>query len=91
MPGLTEARLTSLPEMFLFSEVHRILGHIIEHNTILKSPGKVAAITEMPRSTATEKVRRFLEMVTYYARFIQIHLSITASLNWLLKKDTMFK
>lgn len=53
-----------------FQKRIEFLGHIIEYNKISKSPQKIAAITNMPRPTAINELRRFLGMVTYYSRFI---------------------
>lgn len=75
----------------LFQECIEFLGHKVEHNQISKSPEKIKAIVEMPRPTSTDGVRKFLGMVTYYARFIQNTSMITAPLRKLLKKDATFK
>lgn len=75
----------------LFQERIEFLGHIIEFNKILKSPVKVAAITDMPSPKSNDGVRRFLGLVTYYARFIPNASTITAPLRELLKKNAQFK
>lgn len=66
------------------------LGHIIEYNKISKSPEKVRAITEMGRPTDIGQVRRFLGMVTYYARFIPDLSTQTTPLRNLLRKNEKF-
>ncbi|KAJ8891923.1 hypothetical protein PR048_004482 [Dryococelus australis] len=75
----------------LFQEQIKYLGHVIEFNKISKSPGKVAAIVDMPRPRSTEDVRRFLGMVTYYFRFMHGASTITTPLGHLLCKNTIFK
>lgn len=72
---------------------HRIefLGHVIEHNQISKSPNKISSIIDMPQPQNNEDVRRFLGMVTYYARFIPNASTITTPLRKLLAKNTTFK
>nr|XP_023022237.1 uncharacterized protein K02A2.6-like [Leptinotarsa decemlineata] len=51
-----------------FQDQIEFLGHVIKFNS--KSPEKVAAIINMAKPTSVEELRRFLGMVTYYARFI---------------------
>ena len=60
-----------------FTEQIEFLGHVIQHNKVQKSTLKVKAILEMPQPQCTEDVRRFLAMVTYYARFIPNASAIT--------------
>ncbi|KAJ8869536.1 hypothetical protein PR048_028527 [Dryococelus australis] len=62
----------------LFQEQIEYLGYDIEFNKILKSPGKVAAIVDMPRPKSTEDVRRFLGMVTYEAAFLKLKQAIAS-------------
>ncbi|KAJ8892526.1 hypothetical protein PR048_005107 [Dryococelus australis] len=75
----------------LFQEQIKYLGHVIEFNKISKSPGKVAAIVDMPRTKSTEDVRIFLRMVTYYSCFMHGASMITTPLRCLLCKSTIFK
>jgi len=69
-----------------FMEKVEYLGYVVEHNKISKSPIKIQAIQEMPRPSNTDDVRRFLGLVTYYARFIPNFSSISYPLRRLLKK-----
>lgn len=66
------------------------LGHVIQHNKISKSPAKIQAINTMPRPSTADDVRRFLGMITYYARFIPEMSSITYPLRQLLQKNRTF-
>ncbi|KAJ8878861.1 hypothetical protein PR048_019450 [Dryococelus australis] len=54
------------PKCSLFQEQIEYLGHFIEINKISKSPGKVAAIVDMPRPKSAEDVRIFLGMNTIF-------------------------
>lgn len=75
-----------------FFENHiEFLGHTIQFNKVQKSPSKVKAILEMPQPENVDDVRRFLGMVTYYARFIPNSSTITTSLRQLLQKSKTFK
>ena len=49
------------------------------------------AILEMPQPQSTEDVRRFLGMVTYYARFIPNSSTITTPIRLLLRQNVQFK
>jgi len=73
----------------LFQERIEILGHIIEFNKISKSPEKITA--QDAKANIEDDVRRFLGMVTYYARFIPNNSTITILLRQLLKKNAKFK
>ncbi|XP_011882947.1 PREDICTED: uncharacterized protein K02A2.6-like [Vollenhovia emeryi] len=74
-----------------FAEKIEYLGHVVQHNQISKSPAKVQAILEMPRPKNVEEVRRFLGLLTYYARFIPDLSTKTTPLRTLLKKNYNFK
>ena len=74
-----------------FTEQIEFLGHVIQHNKVQKLTSKVKAILEMPQPQCTEDVRRFLGMVTYYARFIPNASTITTPLRLLLRKNVQFK
>ncbi|XP_058983670.1 uncharacterized protein K02A2.6-like [Musca domestica] len=74
-----------------FDNQMEFLGHVIRHNKVQKSPSKVQAILQMPQPESVEDVRRFLGMVTYYARFIPNSSTITTPLRNLLLKNAIFK
>ncbi|XP_019876992.1 uncharacterized protein K02A2.6-like [Aethina tumida] len=63
------------------------LGYVIEHNTISKSPSKVRAIIDIPRSKNVDEIRQFLGMVMYYARFIPD----TSTMTYPLRKKAKFQ
>ena len=64
---------------FLTEQIE-FLGHVIQ--TIKCKTSKVKAIIEMPQPQCTEDVRRFLGMVTYYARFSPNASTITTPLRF---------
>lgn len=74
-----------------FKNKIEFLGHVIEANKIRMCPSKVAAMVDMPAPKTVDEVRRFLGMVTYYARFVPNISSITSALRQLVKKDSKFK
>ncbi|CAL1678248.1 unnamed protein product [Lasius platythorax] len=74
-----------------FTEKIEYLGHLIQYNQISKSPAKVQAIIKMSRPKNVEDVRRFLGMVTYYARFIPDLSTRSTALRILLRKNHKFK
>lgn len=73
-----------------FQQQIEVLGHVVEHNRIIKSPSKIRAIEELPRPQSVEDVRTLLGMTTYYARFIPRASTITAPLRSLLVKNAKF-
>lgn len=54
----------------LFKEEIEFLGYIIGHGSIKKSPTKVAAVQQFPRSKHIEEANSFLGLGTYYSKFI---------------------
>lgn len=53
-----------------------------------KSDKKILAIKNLPTPKSIDDVRRFLEMISYYSRFIPICSTLTASLRYLTKKNS---
>lgn len=81
----------NLSKCKFFEKEIEFLGHSIQFNKIQKLSSKIKAITEMPTPESAEDVRRFLGMVTYYARFIPNASTVTAPLRRLLQKNSTFK
>uniref|UniRef100_A0A146LPF7 RNA-directed DNA polymerase n=1 Tax=Lygus hesperus TaxID=30085 RepID=A0A146LPF7_LYGHE len=73
-----------------FKESINYLGHIVSYNKIQKSPEKIQAVSNMPRPKNAEELRRFLGMVTYYAKFIPDFSTKSFPLRRLLRKDEKF-
>jgi transposase InsO family protein len=66
------------------------LGYVIEQGKICKDPTKVTAITNAPRPTSHDDVKRFLGLVTYYSKFIPNTSTLTYPLRLLLQKHRKF-
>lgn len=66
------------------------LGYVIEQGKISKDPAKVTAITNAPRPTNQDDVKRFLGIVTYYSKFIPNTSTLTYPLRLLLQKRRKF-
>lgn len=81
----------NLPKCKFFQTRIEHLGYQIQLNKISKSPSKVKAITEMPRPTDLQGLRRFLGLVTYYSRFLPNFSSVTHPLRQLLRKNQKFR
>lgn len=73
-----------------FKESINYLGHVVSHNQIQKCPAKVQAVSQMPRPKNVEELKRFLGLVTYYAKFIPDFSSKSYPLRRLLRKDEQF-
>lgn len=73
-----------------FKERINYLGHVISFNKIQKCPTKVQAVARMPRPRNADEVRRFLGLVTYYAKFIPDFSTRSYALRCLLKTGQKF-
>lgn len=73
-----------------FKENIKYLGHVVSFNKIEKCPTKVLAVAQMPRPKNADELRRFLGLVTYYAKFIPDFSSTSYPLRCLLRKDVKF-
>ena len=65
-------------------------GSIITSEGEKPDPNKVHTITNMPYPESKEKVRTFLGMVNYLAKFSEKLASVSSPLRALLKEDVMF-
>ncbi|XP_054276450.1 uncharacterized protein K02A2.6-like [Macrosteles quadrilineatus] len=73
-----------------FKESINYLGHVVSFNKIQKCPKKVEAVTQMPHPRNVDELRRFLGLVTYYAKFIPDFSSKTHPLRCLLRNGEKF-
>ena len=60
----------NMAKFTFFQESIDFLGHVVEHNKAKKSYSRISAILNMPTTKHVNDVKRFLGIVTYYARFI---------------------
>lgn len=74
----------------LFKTKIQYLGYVFEQGKISKDPAKVMAIMKAPRPASQDDVKRFLGMVTYYAKFIPNISTLTYPLRLLLQKQKKF-
>ncbi|GJV09997.1 retrovirus-related pol polyprotein from transposon 17.6 [Tanacetum coccineum] len=61
-------------------------GHIVSAEGITMDPAKVEAITKWPRPTSVTEVRSFLGLAGYYRRFVEGFLTISLTLNQVMKR-----
>jgi hypothetical protein len=66
------------------------LGHVITSEGIAVDPGKVRDVLNWEPPTTVSEIRRFLELVGYYRRFIEGFSKIVKPLTSLLVKDKKF-
>jgi hypothetical protein len=61
-----------------FSSIKQITccGYKVEENKIQKELEKVQVVLGAPRSKSAKEVQNFLDMVTYYAKFLKDVLSV---------------
>jgi len=74
----------------LFQTKIAYLGYIIE-DKISKDLQKVKVIVDAPRPRNAAEVKQFLEMVTYYSRFLQNVFNLIFPLRKLITKSNQYK
>ena len=66
----------------------KFCGHIFSDQGMKADPDKISAITDMPLPEDATELHRFLEMITYLAKFVKNLSSKSSLLRKLLEKDT---
>lgn len=66
------------------------LGHIVSEVGVATDPAKVKAITDWPAPTSVRALRGFLELASYYRKFVCNFGIIARPLNDFLKKNSLF-
>ena len=74
------------PKCVLGAPRLRFLGHEVSAAGITPLPDRVTAITEFPRPSTEQQVRRFVGMATYYHRFVPNAAGLLRPLHQLLDK-----
>jgi hypothetical protein len=67
-----------------------LLGHIVCKQGLLVDPTKIAVIVNLPPPKSVHQLRETLGHTGYYRKFIKGYAQITAPMEKLLKKDTIF-
>lgn len=67
------------------------IGHLLTSDGVKVDPGKVSAITQMPRPTDTKGVQRLLGMINYLAKFCSHASDLTEPLRQLTQKDAVWE
>ena len=67
------------------------LGHVIDAQGIHKSADKIAVILDAPRPTDVSSLRSFIDMASYYRKFVPDFASTLHPLTTLLEKDRKFE
>jgi hypothetical protein len=84
------AGFTLNPEVILGASEIKYLGHLLSSRDVKVLPDRVEAIQRYPRPTKRRALRRFLEMVGFYARFVPEYSRKAAALHALKRKDVPF-
>ncbi|XP_020683447.1 uncharacterized protein LOC110100337 [Dendrobium catenatum] len=86
---LQEQKLYCHPHKCRFLDTRiQFLGFIISANGIEVDPSKVEAINSWPIPSSSTEVRRFLDLASFYRRFVANFSSVAAPLTDLLKSDS---
>ena len=75
--------------MQLFQKVS-FLGHVVSEEGIRCDQGKVESVTDWPEPSNVTEVRSFLDLASYYQKFIKNFSWKARSLNKLTKKGQPF-
>jgi hypothetical protein len=88
---LAEANLSIEPKkcQFLKHEA-RILGHIAGNREIKMNPEKIKAVMKYPRPTTVRKIKQFLDLTSYYRKFIEGYSKIAFPLLEILRGKKTF-
>lgn len=73
-----------------FREEVIYLGHKLTRNGILPDPAKFKAIREYPIPQNADRIKRFVAFANYYRKFVRNFSTLTACLNELTKKNSIF-
>lgn len=89
---LRDAKLKINPEKYRFCVDNlRYLGHIVDRESIRTDPDKVKAIREWPAPKTIKHIRQFLDVASWYHRFIQDFATIATPLIVLTRKNAKWK
>lgn len=75
---------------FLVKEI-KYVGHVFSEDGIKLDEDKIKAIKQIPTPDNKDKLRKFLGMITYVAKFIPNLSKLSANLRQLLKKDIVWQ
>ena len=89
---VSEAQLKFKPSKcsFVRQEVE-YLGHVVTLHGLKPNDALVTAITQFPRPTDLNGVRRFIELASYYRRFIKNFSRISEPLRELTRKNATYE
>jgi hypothetical protein len=68
-----------------------LLGHIVCKQGLLVDPAKIEVIVNLPPLKSVPQLKETLGHTSYYMKFINGYAQITAPMETLLKKDTIFQ
>ena len=66
------------------------LGHVVSAEGVRADPRKMSAVQEFPTPVDTKTLSSFLELASYYRRFVPGFASVAGPLHGLTKKDVPF-
>ncbi|UYV81241.1 hypothetical protein LAZ67_20000442, partial [Cordylochernes scorpioides] len=68
----------------------RVFGQLVDSKGIYPDPEKIEAIAKFPTPKSITDVRSFIDLCSYYRRFIEYFVEKAAPLHEVLKKDNKF-
>jgi len=87
---LKRARYTFNPEVTLGATEIKYLGHVFSSRSFKMLPDRFTAIQRYPHPTTLRALRKFIDTVGFYARFIPGYSRKTTMLHGLKRKDVQF-
>ena len=89
---LRDANLTLKTQKCTFAATQvKVLGHIVNNNSIRPDPEKLGAIRDFPRPKTVRQLQSFLGLANYYRKFIANFSKLAHPLHKLLSKNFKFK
>jgi len=91
MERLRTAGLKLKPEKCtLFQKSVSFLGHVISEAGIGTDPKKIQMVSEWPTPRYIKELRSFVDLASYYRRFVKEFATLAAPLHRLMKKNEVF-
>jgi len=69
----------------------KFLGHVVSGEGVATDPSKIELVRDWPIPSDVKEVRSFLELASYYRRFVPTFAEIASPLHALTAKNKLFE